>query len=55
MTLPPPADEPPIPALCPRGRGHRFVLYGDACTGIPGAPHEATFARINAVLRRIRG
>lgn len=54
MTLPPPADEPPIPALCPRGRGHRFVLYGDACTGIPGAPHEATFARINAVLRRLR-
>lgn len=43
----------PIPALLPRGSGHRLVLYGDACSGIPGALHERTFARVNAVLRRL--
>jgi hypothetical protein len=46
------ADEP-IPALQPRGPGHRFVVYGDSCSGVPGAPHEACFAAVNAVLRRI--
>jgi hypothetical protein len=53
----PPADDapgPPIPALPRRGRGHRLVLYGDACSGVPGAPHERAFARVNAVLRRLR-
>ena len=43
----------PIPALNPRGRGHRFVFYGDACSGVPGALHEQTFAATNAVVRRI--
>ena len=43
----------PIPALLPRGPGHRFVVYGDSCSGIPGAPHERTFAAVNAVLRRL--
>jgi hypothetical protein len=42
-----------IPALLPRGHGHQFVLYGDACSGVPGAPHEQTFAAINAVVRRL--
>ncbi len=42
----------PIPALEPRGEGHRFVIYGDACAGEPGGRHEATFARVNAVVRR---
>ncbi len=42
-----------IPALCPRGRGHHFVLYGDACSGIPGHQHEANFAAVNAVVRRL--
>jgi hypothetical protein len=42
-----------IPALLPRGPGHNFVLYGDACSGIPGHPHEANFAAINAVIRRL--
>ena len=37
----------------PRGPGHQFVVYGDACSGIPGAPHERTFAAVNAVLRRL--
>ena len=36
-----------IPALEPRGPGHRFVFYGDACSGVPGAPHERTFASVN--------
>lgn len=51
----PPADRSEvarIPALCPRGDGHCFVIYGDACAGEPGGRHEATFARVNAVVRR---
>ncbi|HET8625913.1 MAG TPA: metallophosphoesterase [Thermomicrobiales bacterium] len=43
-----------IPALVPRGAGHQFVLYADACSGVPGAPHEATFAAVNAVVARLR-
>jgi Calcineurin-like phosphoesterase len=42
-----------IPALLPRESGHQFVLYGDACSGIPGAQHEKTFAAVNAVVRRL--
>lgn len=45
----------PIPALVPRGAGgHQFVCYADACSGVPGARHEATFAAVNAVVRRLR-
>jgi hypothetical protein len=43
----------PIPALLPRGDGHQFVVYGDACSGVPGAPHEKTFAAVNATVRRL--
>jgi hypothetical protein len=43
----------PIPALLPRGHGHQFVVYGDACSGMPGAPHEQTFAAVNGVVRRL--
>jgi hypothetical protein len=49
-----------IPALEPwtrpgaEGRGHRFLVYGDCCSGIPGSTHERTFASVNAVARRIR-
>jgi len=39
-----------VPALTPIGDGHRFVFYGDSCSGVPGAPHEATFARTNSVI-----
>lgn len=46
-------DEDPIPALTPRGPGHQFVVYGDSCSGVPGAPHEATFAAVNAAVRRL--
>jgi hypothetical protein len=42
----------PMPAL--GRRGHRFVLCGDACSGVADAPHEQTFARLNAVQRRLR-
>jgi len=43
-----------IPALLPRVPGHQFVLYGDACSGVPGAQHEKTFASVNAVIQRLR-
>ncbi|GGJ29801.1 metallophosphoesterase family protein [Neoroseomonas lacus] len=46
------ADEP-IPALLPRGAGHHFLIYGDSCSGVPGAQHEQTFAAVNAVVRRL--
>lgn len=42
-----------IPAVAPRGPGHRFALYGDACSGIPGALHERTFTSVNAVAVRL--
>jgi hypothetical protein len=42
-----------IAALTPRGPGHQFVIYGDACSGVPGAPHERTFASVNAVVSRL--
>jgi hypothetical protein len=43
----------PLPALEPDGPGHRFVLYGDACSGVPAGRHETTFAAVNAVVRRL--
>src|SRR5882757_2572819 len=42
-----------IPALQPRGAGHQFLLYGDACSGVPGGLHEKIFADVNAVVRRL--
>jgi len=42
-----------LQSVQPRGRGHRFVLYGDACSGIPGALHERTFASVNAVVAQL--
>lgn len=43
-------DKKTIPALLPNGPGHQFVLYGDSCSGVGGAPHEITHAAINAVV-----
>ncbi len=43
----------PIPALLPNSPGHQFVVYADACSGVPGARHEETFASVNAVLQRL--
>ena len=46
---------PTIAALTPRdGAGHQFVCYADSCSGVAGAPEEAAFARVNAVLARLR-
>ena len=42
-----------LAALLPRGQGHQFVVYGDACSGIAGALHEKTFASVNAVVQRL--
>ncbi|CAN5914980.1 hypothetical protein BH11PSE3_BH11PSE3_31880 [soil metagenome] len=54
MTAPPHSGSTgPLAALLPRGSGHQFVFYGDSCSGIPGAPHEKTFASVNAVVRRL--
>ncbi|SKA31911.1 hypothetical protein SAMN02745126_05135 [Enhydrobacter aerosaccus] len=50
MTTKPAAS---IGALLPRGPGHQFVFYGDSCSGIAGAPHEKTFASVNAIIRRL--
>lgn len=47
------ATPPGIPALRPRGPGHQFLVYGDSCSGVPGAPHEKTFALVNAIARRL--
>lgn len=43
----------PIPSLKPRAGGHHFVVYGDSCSGIAGAPHEATFRQVNAAMRAL--
>jgi len=45
----------PIPALEPRTpEGVQFVLYGDCCSGVPGAPYAANFAAVNGVVGRLR-
>ena len=45
----------PIPALVPRDEtGFQFVCYADSCSGVAGAPHESTFAAVNAVVARLR-
>src|SRR3974390_749387 len=55
--MPKPAPDPrlpEIPAIQPRGKkGHQFVVYGDACSGVAGALHERNFAAVNAVIRRL--
>jgi len=42
-----------IPALKPQSDGYQFLFYGDSCSGVPDAPHAATFAEINAVVDRL--
>jgi len=41
-----------FPPPCPET--HRFVLYGDCCSGIPGAKHEANFAAVNSVVSQLQ-
>jgi hypothetical protein len=49
------ADEPAIAALQPRGEsGHRFVLYSDCCSGIPGTPLAANLQAVNQMVARIQ-
>jgi Calcineurin-like phosphoesterase len=48
-----PLQSDQIEALTPEGQGHQLVLYGDSCSGVPGAPHEASHARVNAVVARL--
>jgi hypothetical protein len=43
-----------ISALLPVGAGHQFVLYADACSGVPHALHETKFAAVNAVVQRLQ-
>lgn len=47
------AIEEPIPALLPRGEGHQFVCYADACSGVPEAPNVAKFAEVNRIVARL--
>jgi hypothetical protein len=42
-----------IPALTPRGPGHRFAACADCCSGVPGGPHEAAFAALCRVVQRL--
>lgn len=42
-----------IDAMLPRGDGHQFVFYGDACSGVAGAGNESAFIRTNDVVRRL--
>ena len=49
-----PSDQPIAPLQPRDARGHQFVVYGDSCSGIAGAPHEATSAAVNAVVARLR-
>ncbi len=43
----------PIPALTAATPGHQFVVYADACSGVPGALHKETFAAVNQVIQRL--
>ncbi len=43
----------PLRSPLPRNAGHQFVIYADACSGVPGALHERTFASVNDVVRRL--
>ncbi|MCY4009136.1 MAG: metallophosphoesterase [Anaerolineaceae bacterium] len=42
-----------IPVLQAAPNGQQFVMYGDSCSGVPGALHEGTFRQVNAVIRAL--
>ena len=46
-------ERDPIPVMNAEPGGHEFVIYGDSCSGVPGAPHESTFRQINEVLQAL--
>ena len=43
----------PIPVLPAAPDGQQFVIYGDSCSGLPGALHEGTFRQVNTVIRAL--
>lgn len=50
----PKAPHQSIKALLPRDEsGTQFLLYGDCCSGVPGALHESTFSSVNAVASHV--
>ncbi|WP_419912162.1 metallophosphoesterase family protein [Hoeflea sp.] len=49
-TFPVESERVSIQSLVPVGDGHQFIVYGDSCSGVPGAAHEATLAKINTAI-----
>ena len=49
------AEPTKIPIFKPKREGHQFAVYGDSCSGVPGALHERTFRQVNAVIQRLEG
>ena len=46
-------DRDTIPTLTASVDGHHFVVYGDSCSGIAGAPHAANLRHVNAAIRAL--
>ena len=42
-----------IPVMRAGRGGHEFVIYGDSCSGMPGALHESNFRQINGVIQAL--
>lgn len=42
-----------IPTFKPKGKGHQFAMMSDSCSGVPRAPHEATFRQVNHVIQKL--
>ncbi len=42
-----------IPIMQAAPDGQQFVIYGDSCSGLPGALHEGTFRQVNTVIRAL--
>lgn len=46
-------DRKTIPTLTAGDGGHHFVVYGDSCSGIAGAPQETNLRQINAAINAL--
>jgi len=46
-------DRNTIPTLKVDESGHQFVVYGDSCSGIAGAEHEANLRQVNAAINAL--
>ena len=42
-----------IPSLDARAGGHRFVVYGDSCSGVAGAANERNLRQVNAAIQAL--